>query len=352
MRTRQTMQIPETTVGLDLGDRKSALCRLDRAGAVVERRTISSTAEAMQRTFHALPAARVVLEAGIHSPWVSRLLEELGHEVVVANPAALRRTRRSKTDAIDAESLARWGRADPQALRPLKHRGETAQADLALLKGRDALVRSRTLLINHVRGSVKSFGTRLSACSAESFAHAIGSEIPPLLSAALAPVVELIQRLTQQIRAYDRQVEEISATRYPETASLRQISGVGALTALCYVLVLEDPTRFVERRSVGAYLGLTPRVERSGMSAPELPISKAGHALCRRLLVQAAHYILGPFGPDTDLRRWGLALAARGGKNAKKRAVVALARKLSVLLHRLWTTGERYEPLHLAAAAA
>ena len=130
---------------------------------------------------------------------------------------------------------------------------------------------------------------------------------------------------------------------------LRQVPGVGALTALTYVLTLEDPARFADPRAVGSYLGLRPRQADSGDLSPQLHVTKAGDEMLRRLLVGAAHYILGPFGPDTDLRRWGLGLAARGGKRGKRLAVVAVARKLSVLLLRLWATGEAYEPLRNAA---
>lgn len=340
-----TNSIPNVTVGLDLGDRKSALCRLDAAGDVVERRTISTTPEALKRYFISLPVARVILEVGTHSPWISRLLQRLGHEVLVANPAALRRRGPYKTDRIDAEALARWGRMDPKVLAPIQHRGESAQADLALLGARDALVRTRTLLINHVRGSIKALGGRVPSTSAESFASAAESHLPDLLRAVLTPVLEMIRTLTAQIRSFDRAVEQRSQEAYPETKRLRQIAGVGPLTALCYVLVLEDPARFAQRRSVGAYLGLTPRRDDSGTYEPELPISNAGHALCRRLLVQAAHYVIGPFGPESDLRNWGLGLARAGGKGAKKKAVIAVARKLAVLLHRLWCTGEQYRPL-------
>ena len=345
---------PETTVGVDLGDRKSAVCRLDAAGQVVERRVLPTTRAFFESYFAALPSARVVLEVGTHSPWISRLLEELGHEVIVANAAKLRgkKTRR-KNDRIDAESLARQGRADPKLVYPIHHRGETAQADLVLLGSRDALVRCRTLLINHVRGVVKSFGARLPSCSAESFPRAVRKEIPEALQEALSAVLEQVESLTKQVRDLDRAVERKAREAYPETERLRQVSGVGALTALCYVLTIEDPRRFEERRSVGAYLGLVPGLEESGAQRRELGISKAGHELCRKLLVQAAHYILGPFGPDTDLRRWGLAIAgSTGARKGKQRAVIAVARKLSVLLHRLWMTGERYEPLFNASLRA
>jgi transposase len=342
--------VPETTVGLDLGDRKSALCRLDEEGEVVDRRMLPTTPDMVERYFSALTSARVVLEAGTHSPWISRLLTRLGHEVIVANPAKIRgkKTRR-KNDRIDAEHLARQGRADVKLLYPIQHRGELAQADLVLISSRDCLVRCRTLLVNHVRGVVKSFGTRLPKCSAESFHRAVRSEIPAALKKALQGVMEQIEALTRQVRVLDREVERKAEQEYAETGAMRQISGVGALTALCYSLVIEDPNRFVKRRSVGGYLGLIPGLEDSSDEHSELRISKAGHELCRRLLVQAAHYILGPFGPDTDLRRWGLKIAgSSGARKAKKRATVAVARKLAVLLHRLWVTGEHYEPLRNA----
>jgi transposase len=250
---------------------------------------------------------------------------------------------------MDAEFLARQGRADPGLLHPIQHRGVEAQADLALLSARDALVRSRTLQINHVRGLVKSFGGRIPSCSAESFHKSAPPHLPQALGPALEPLLESIAALTQKIRRFDAQIERACEEHHPETARLRQIAGVGALTSLCYVLVLEEPDRFQDRRAVGSYLGLVPKLCESGGKGrgPELSISKAGHMLLRRLLVGSAHYILGPHGPDTDLRRWGLQIAERGGKKAKRRAVVAVARKLSVLLHSLWTSGQTYVPLRM-----
>jgi len=220
--------------------------------------------------------------------------------------------------------------------------------DLAVIRSRDAVVRTRTNLINHVRGMVKSFGGRISKCSAEAFCSRALEEMPEELRPTLWAVVKTIADLSRQIRNYDKQIEAMAEQRYPEVKILRQISGVGVLTALTYVLVLEDPHRFKKSRSVGAYLGLRPRLKQSGQSDRQLRITKAGDKLLRRLLVGSGQYILGPLGPDCDLRRWGLALAARGGKNAKKRAAVAVARKLSVLLHRLWMTGEEYEPFRVA----
>jgi len=331
-----------------LGDRHSYFYTLDGSGENTEWGRVQTTQNALEKRFQNCAAARVVIEAGTHSPWVSRLLAGWGHEVLVANPrkVALIARNDSKDDPIDAELLARLGRVDPQLLSPIAHRGAQAQADLAVIRARDAVVAARTQLINHVRGAVKSLGGRMPRCSARSFAHKGADQVPEAVRAALEPLLELIGEVTQQIAGYDRQIEAACREKYPETELLRQVTGVGALTALAFVLTLEDPYRFTRSRSVGSFLGLRPGKDKSGAQDPELRITKGGDQLLRRLLVGSAQYILGPFGPDCDLRRWGLKLASRGRKNAKKRAVVAVARKLAVLLHRLWVGGEVYEPLH------
>jgi transposase len=339
------------TAGLDLGDKYSYLFLLDTdGGEVIEEGRVRTTPEALRRRFASEPSLRIAIEAGTHSPWVSRLLEECGHEVLVANARKLRLiyANRRKTDEVDAENLARLARVDPKLLYPLKHRGEESQAHMAVIRSRQALVDCRTQLVNHVRGAVKSFGARLPKCPARSFHNKAPEHIPEALLAALGPILEQIASLTERIREYDRQLESISRERYPETGLLRQVEGVGPLTALTFVLTLEDPYRFEKSRSVGAYLGLVPATARSGDRDPQKRISKEGDEMLRRLLVSGAHYILGPFGSDSDLRRHGEKIASRGAKNAKKRAVVAVARKLAVLLHSLWVSGEVYEPLRNA----
>ena len=291
---------------------------------------------------------RVAIEAGTHSPWVSRVLKECAHKVLVANP---RKTRLiygqgRKTDKLDAEKLARLARVDPKLLSPLEHRGEASQAHLTLLRSREVVVRSRAQLINHVRGTVKSFGARLPKCSTASFHKKVAACIPKELQPALEPLLETIASLSTRIRHYDRELEELAQQHYPETKLLRQVQGVGTLTALTFVLTLEDPGRFEESRQVGAYLGLVPGKDQSGERDPQKRISREGDEMLRRLLVGSAHYILGPFAEDSDLRRQGLKIAGGAAKNARKRAVVAVARKLSVLLHHLWISGEVYEPLY------
>lgn len=338
----------ERTVGLDVGDRWTQICVLDEeSGEVIERSRVRTTPSALEQRFGG-ERMRVVLEVGSQSAWISRLLSRLGHEALVANArqVALIYGNPGKTDRVDAEALARLGRVDPKLLAPIQHGSEQVQVDRALLRGRDVLVRSRSQLIGHVRGTVKSLGLRVRPCSAEAFARHAEEELPAALRPALGPVIEQIAALTRTIRQYDREIERLSRERYPVSELLRQVDGVGALIALAYLLRIEDPRRFRRSRTVGAYLGLVPRRDQSGERDPQLRITKHGDPYLRRLLIQGARYILGPFGKDSALRRYGLRIAERGGKYAKKRAAVAVARKLAVLLHHLWETGEVYEPLH------
>jgi transposase len=335
------------TIGMDLGDKKIQICVLDARGRKVREGSVTNTAAALRKYFQRYAGAVVAMETGTHSPWISRLLASLGCQVLIGNSRKLRMIWNNprKSDLRDAEMLARIARFDPELLCPVHHRSEQAHADLELVKARDVMVRTRSTLINHVRGVVKAFGVRIPRCSAESLPLRALPCLPEIIRPALVPVLETIQRLTEQIRDYDRRVAIVSREQYPETQGLQQITGVGSLTALAFVLTLEEPQRFEKSRSVGAYLGLTPKRDQSGETDKQLRITKAGNKYLRQLLVTCAHYILGPFGPDCDLRRYGLRIAARGGKNAKKRAAVAVARKLSVLLHRLWKTGAVYEPL-------
>lgn len=337
-------------VGLDLGDKFSFLTIVDEEGELIEETRLPTTKTSLLHKFSTLPPSRVAMEVGTHSRWTSQLIEDLDHKVLVANARKLRAIYDNprKGDRADAEILARLARLDPKLLSPIHHRSPEAQADLALIRSRDALVRSRTLLINHARGSSKAAGARLPSCSAASFHNKALEAVPDALTPALLPILETVGSLTNQIKAHDRKIEKLCDEQYPETKLLTQISGVGPLTALTFVLTLEEPRRFSKSRQVGPALGLVPKRDQSGDKDPQLRITKTGNAYLRQLLVNAAHYVLGPFGPDCDLRRWGLKLVERGGKYPKKRAVVAVARKLAVLMHRLWKTGEKYDPFYLS----
>ena len=336
------------TVGMDMGDKKHRVCALDETGEVRERASVVNTATGVRKYFKALAPCRVVIEAGTHSGWVSRILEELGHEVWVGNPRKLRAIWDSdeKDDDRDAEMLARIGRLDPHLLSPVRHRGKEAQVDLAVIKARGMLVKSRSMLIGHCRGIVKSVGQRISKCTAEAFHRRLKDEMPEELACALEPVMQSIEELTVRIRHYDKLVEQLGREKYPEAQGLRAIKGVGPLTSLAFVLTIEDCGRFDQSRSVGPYLGLTRKRDRSGETDKQLGITKAGDENLRSLLVGSAQYILGPFGRDCELRRFGLKLVQRGGKNAKGRAAVAVARKLAVLMHHLWQSGAAYDPFY------
>lgn len=339
------------TIGLDLGDEWSQYCRLDGHCEVLEEGKVRTNESALKEVFGRFPKSCVAMETGTHSPWVERLLNVgLGHRTIVANPRRLRLIFQStnKTDRLDAQALARVARMDPNLLYPIQHRGSKAQADLSVLRARGALVEARTKLVNAVRGMLKSFGKRVKNCSTDAFAKVAAGAVPEEMKAAIDPMVETIKMLSEKIAGYDETVDALAKEKYPETKALRQIPGVGPVTSLTYVLTLECPSRFRNGRSVGAFLGLTARRAQSSEEDPQLRITKAGDGTLRSLLVGSAQYILGHFGPDTDLRRWGLKLAERGAKNQKKRAVVAVARKLAVLLHRLWATQESYDPLRNA----
>lgn len=349
----------DETIGLDLSDKTGLYVVIDSAGEVVREAKVKLSLDGVRKVFGARQPCRIAIEVGTHSPWLSRELARLGYEVIVANArqvGLITGNRKKKTDREDAETLARAARFDPRLLRPVQHRGEQAQTDLAILRSRQALVAARTQLVTSARGMVKAVGGCLPKCSTDSFATKVKDHLPQLLKAALEPMLAAIAGLTDQIKALERDLEKLALERYPETGLLRQVDGVGLITSLTYVLTLEEPGRFRRSRSVGAYLGMVERKSQSGDHDPQLRITKAGDAALRSVLVQSAQRILGPYGKDSDLRRWGLRLAGpKGNKIRKHKAVIAVARKLSVLLHRLWLTGEVYEPLRqerLLATAA
>jgi len=352
MRNLEVAEKPEMTLGLDMGDRYSHYCLLNPQGDVVEEGRMQSTEAALRRHFEDEPEMRIALECGTHSPWVSRLLTALGHQVIVANARKIPAITgsESKNDRNDAEKLARFAAYDPKLLSPLQHRSSERQLDLNLIHARATLVRARTMIVNALRGLVKSAGGRLPACSTESLPARAPAAIPPALAAVATPLVQQIALLNAQIEGMDKQVEKLGA-KYPEIQLLRTVPGVGPIVAAAYVLTLDRPDT-ASNRSAGAFVGLRPGQSQSGDSDPQRRISKTGDSCLRSLLVQSAQYILGRFGPDSELRRWGLKLAATGGKRGKKRAIVAVARKLAVVLHAMWRSGQRFQPFPQPATAA
>jgi len=324
------------------------LCIIDsKDGRVLEEVKLRTSRAAFERFFSTATGMRVALETGTHSPWASRVVSACGHEVIVANARQVRLVHASKrkSDRLDAEKLARLMRFDEQLLAPVQHRGRQAQADLSVLRSRASLVRGRTQQINTVRGLVKSFGGRLPKGASTAFHRAAGKHMPKELLPALLPNLAVIEQLNVQIMALEMRIKELAHRNYPEAQLLMQVKGVAEITSLTFILSLEDPSRFAKSRSVGAYLGLAPGQRQSGARDLSMHISKEGDEELRRLLVQCAHRILGRYSQDSDLKRHGESIIQQGGANAKRRAVIAVARKLAVLLHHLWATGEVYEPL-------
>jgi transposase len=336
----------EVTIGLDLGDRRHQFCVLNQRGAVMEEGSIGNDRVALKGITGRYGEALVVLEAGCHSPWISRYLQEQGCRVLVANPRKLRAIyqHERKSDRRDAQMLARIGRLDPALLYPVRHGTAEAQQDLLRLKLRDSLVRARVAVINSVRFTLKSLGYTVRNPSSERFHKVAMEDVPEALRQMIAPSVQALAELTARIKVLETEINTLARTKYPQSVQLQQIPGVGPITALYFVLKIEDPNRFDKVRDVGAYAGLCPRRDQSGESDPQLRISKRGDAYLRRLLVSASQYILGPFGPQSALRSYGLNLAAEGTARARKRAVVAVARKLAVLLLSLWKSQRPYQP--------
>lgn len=346
-------------IGLDLGDQTSSYCVLDQTGEVTARGTVKTREADLIRVLGVYQGNQLAMEVGTHSAWVSRTLEGAGLQVLVANARKLRLITQSqhKNDEKDAEDLARLLRADPKLLSPIVHRSQEAQKDLTRIRARAGIVQARTKLINMARGLAKSMGKRLGRCAAEKMGVQQVEQWEPEMAELLRPVLTLIEACTLTIETYDEKIAENSEEKYPDTKRLRQVPGVGALTATAFVLTLDDKHRIGKSRQMGPVLGLTPARRQSSASDPELRISKEGDRYLRSLLVQCAQWMLSRRGPDCELKRFGQRVAGIDPQNPvtkkdnksrkrKKIAVVAMARKLGVLLHRLWVSGEPYHPFY------
>jgi transposase len=346
--------LPVRTIGIDLGDERSAFCVLDSGGEILEEGSVPTNRVAFGDRFGNGPASRVVIEACMHSLWSSRCLSELGHEVIIANPRQMHLISKSerKSDRNDARMLARVGRVDPKLLHPVQQRSEESFVVRTLLASRTLLVATRTRLINHVRAEAKVLGKPLPSCETYVFARRARLHLPEAIRAAVEPLLEVLDQTQERIERYDQEIARLCDEVYPQTRLLRQVTGVGPVISLTYVATIETPSRFSRSRAIGAYLGLTPRSYQSGDRDPQLRISKRGDRELRRLLVSAATYMLRRSSPDCDLKRYGKRVARGNTPRDRNRARVAVARKLAVLLHRLWANGEVYQPLRTATSAA
>lgn len=344
-------------IGMDLSDRTADFYAAERGtGEFWRRGQIELTREGLTGFLAGLPRSWVVIETGTHSRWIKEHIEAMGHEVTVGDARQLRFIfkGRHKTDALDAKALCDVALLRKSLLSPVALRGEAMQRDIAVIRIRDAAVRARSLLINNVRGVVKTLGERVRSGSTEYFVRYAHKDLGEELLELVLPMLDSIDALSQTIATQAGRIKQLGEAKYPETQVLRKVYGVGPITALAFVLTLFDRDRFVKNRDVGPFLGLTPALEQSGTLDRKKGISKAGNEDLRRLLTQCAQTILRPNAPDSDLKRHGLAIWKRGGKQdkgAKRRAVTAVARKLAVVLCSLWKTAELYEPLRNHPAA-
>ena len=348
---KQSTSKKAAVAGIDLGSKSSEVCLLDSEGKVIKRHKMRTTRNNFEALFGSLPRLRAAIETGPSSNWVARLLDELGHETIVADAQRVKiiTDTHSKDDRRDAHWLAEFALRWPELLNPVRPRSLETQQHRAMLRLREGLVEARTKLINAVRGVLWSFGERLPSSTGEWFARKALPNLPELLRDQVRPALLGIEAISAQVQVYDRMAEKLCRERYrAATKRLRSIPGVGPLTALTFTLELNgDPNWLRSSRSAGALVGLRPKRRDSGEVSPELSITKKGNRMLRRLLVQCAHRILGPFGPDSTLRRWGLGLADRSGtKRGKRKAIVAVAPKLAVILHTLWRRDEDYDPLY------
>lgn len=348
--TKSTQKPTRSTsiIGIDLGDKSHETCRLNDDGDIEERSTVLNHRDDLIAFSRANRGAILIMEAGTHSPWISRLFQERKHKVIVANPRKLRAIYEAdnKNDQRDAEMLARIGRFDRNLLYGIEHKSEAHQRALKIIDARDALVAARVKLVNHVRGSLKSLGIFLPiGCSTEAFARKATEALSPEDYALVKPVLEVIAEISARIKAEDKHIDAMIEEDYPQAQKLMTIPGVGPITALAFVLIISSPDRFAKARDVGPFLGLVPGRDQSGDSDRPMRITKAGDRMLRRLLVSCAQYTLGQFGPPSALKATGQKTADKGAKVAKKKAVVKTARKLAVMMLALWKDPEaEYQP--------
>ena len=336
-----------------MGDKNHKAVVIGADGREVERREVANTEAGVAAFLGGFAGATLAVETGTHCRWVAALAAKLGVKALVANARRVRAIWQSsrKNDWRDAEMLAKIARTEPSLLSPVRLRTADDQRLMRLAKARDALVRCRTRVVNQVRGFCKAEGARLPTCAAERFAKLKG-ELPAEIADVACHLFETLEHLNGKIRAYDGILREaVMRLRKEDAEAVMQVGGVGPVTAAVFLAAVGDAKAFRKPRDAGAFLGLTPRQAQSGDADPQMRITKEGNAMARRMLVTAANRILSRNGADSDIRRHGMRIAERGGKNAKRRAKVAVARRLAVTMLALIRKKEAYRPLSDVAAA-
>ena len=333
-------------IGIDIGDKVNFTCILNNKGEVLVNKEIPNNKAAMKEYFDGIEKASIAIEAGTHSPWIEKLLVAIGHDVFVCNPRELVAVTQNikKSDKKDPEILAGMLLTGKHLLKQVFHAREDAMRDFLLIKSRRALVKARTILINNSRGVVKTFGERISpGLTADAFHKYAGETLKKETFEKIEDLVEVIGKATEHILKYEKDIETLIKNKYPAAQLLQSINGVGPLTSLAFVLTIDDPKRFEHSRDVGAFLGLVPRRDQSGDIDKQLPITKAGSKLLRSLLLNCANYILSEKGEDNQIKRFGLKIRGDGTSKSKvNKAKVAVARKLSVIMHQMWISNKPF----------
>lgn len=329
-------------VGIDVANKASAICVIDEQGEVVRRAEVATEVYELNKTLAGLDEARVVIESCPLAEWLAEVVEAGGHEAVIIDARAARHlvSSKKKTDARDAHTLAQLARTG--WYNAVHRKSREARLLRSQLQARQGLVRTRKAMDSQVRGLLRAQGLRLGRVSAGEFAERVralaGERVPGLLP-YLEPLLSLYEQALVEARRLKRELER-GSRREALRRRLQSVPGVGPLVSQVYVATVDEPGRFEHAEQVADYAGLTPRVSQSGESCYRGRITKEGDQLLRWHLVEAAHVLL-THGRDCRLKRWGLALQRRKGAG---KARVAVARKLAILLWRLWMTGERFEP--------
>ena len=334
-------------IGIDLGDNTNEVCVLDNKGKALESFRIVNDKDGLLSVFNKYPGSSIAIEAGTHALWIHDLAINHGIKIFVANPRKtyLISSGDRKNDKVDAYLLAKLLRSDSGLLFPVTLRDINTQKDLVLLKNRDFLVRQRGDMIRHIRGIIKPFGLKLPASvTTDNLHETITDFVSKDDFECLAMMVNQIKQLSKDIKKLDKKIKDLISTKYPEAELLQTINGVGPITALTFLLIVGNPQRFSKSRKVGSYLGLVPKQDQSGAIDKSLGITKTGDQMMRRLLVNCSHHILGVFGKDTQLRRHGLKIMGETDNRVrKKKAVIAVARKLAVLMHSMLISGQEFK---------
>ena len=330
-------------IGIDVHKKTSQVCIGTESGELIELR-ISTSHEALATVFAERARARIVIEASTESEWVARWLEELGHEVIVADPnfapMYATRSRKVKTDRRDARTLCEACRLG--AYRPAHRASDEARHRRAQIAVREALVRTRTKFISLTRALLRREGIRIRSGGTPTFVTRVEElSLPAHLSLEVAPLLAMLEPLTGQIRAADKRLSKLVEDD-EVVARLCTVPGIGPVTAVTFVAVVDRVARFQSAAQVRAYLGLVPREYSSGERRMRGHLTKAGNSRLRSLLVEAAWGVLRHKKPETEaLREWTLRISARRGKRI---AAVALARKLAGILYAMWRDQKPFEP--------